>query len=102
METPSPSSDSESLEGIAMRLMWIRIAMTTLLALPFFAAIAVAQQEVAPDHFDGGDYRLQPRHESNRAARLLRSRTGRARQKHGTQSRVYRTPKGRLRARALV
>jgi len=85
-----------------MRLMWIRITVTTLLAVAFFTAIAVAQQEVAPDHFEGGDYRLQPRHESNRAARLLRSRPGRARQKHATQSRVYRTPKGRIRARAFV
>ena len=85
-----------------MRTKWIRIAVTTLLALAPGVAMAAAQQEVAPDHFDGTDFRLQPRSESNRAARLPRSRTRRARQKHGAQSRVYRTSRGRLRARAFV
>lgn len=79
------------------------LVIMTLATITLAGITAPAQQEVAPDHFDGADYRLQPRGQSVRGARS--SRRSRKARLHGglsPQSGAYGTTNRKLRARAQV
>jgi hypothetical protein len=79
------------------------LALITLVTIALAGIGAAAQQEVAPDHFDGGDYRVQPRRQSPRGASFSsRSRKARLRRGLGTQSGAYGTSKRKLRARTHI
>jgi len=79
------------------------LALITLATIALAGITAAAQQEVAPDHFDGADYRLQPHRQSLGGARSLgRSRNARLRRGLGAQSGAYGTTQRKLRARAQV
>ena len=65
--------------------------------------IAVAQQEVAPDHFDGHDYQVQSLTKSRaRTARWSRSAKFHSRRQLAVQSRRYSAGKKKMRARQAM
>ena len=79
------------------------LVLITLVTIALAGIGALAQQEVAPDHFDGGDYRVQPRKQSPRQASFSRrSRKVRPVRGLGAQFGAYGTTKRKLRARTRI
>ena len=79
------------------------LSLVALAAMSLAAIIAVAQQEVAPDHFDGHDYQVQSLTKSGtRITRWSRSAKFRSRRQLAGQPRRYTAGKKKMRARQAM
>jgi len=79
------------------------LSLAVFTAMSLAGIIAAAQQEVAPDHFDGHDYQVQLLSKSKpRAARWSRSGKFHPRRQLAIQSRKYTAGKKKMRARQAM